>query len=242
MDSNKSEIFNFYDLKYQKKYGDLLLWQEIVEKAKEDQIKKVVFISDDLKEDWLFKIDKAEIGVRAELREELWVEANADLFLLTSNEFLTLSGIDPITKINLRAENNSENVYRLSDLDNLYAEYTITESNSDKDYLIRKLLISIEMIKRRAEVLKAEMRMPTNRLVLKNRKNEIRKGISEFFSGDYNSILSPDDLGRLSSLYKELIFLDINNKDYVISFSERALTTLNDIENNIKMETFNLED
>ncbi|MGF2074971.1 PIN domain-containing protein [Enterococcus casseliflavus] len=100
LDKNKTDISIFYGTHYKKKYGDLILWEEIIKKAKDEHIKKVVFISDDLKEDWIFKIEEEEIGVRAELREELWREAEADLFLLTSNKFLSLSGVgEEITKI-----------------------------------------------------------------------------------------------------------------------------------------------
>ncbi|MGG5322341.1 hypothetical protein IGL76_003119 [Enterococcus sp. DIV2381] len=100
MDKNKTDISIFYDMHYQKKYGDLILWEEIIKRAKDEQIKKVIFISDDLKEDWIFKIEEEEIGVRAELREELWTKAEADLFLLTSNQFLSLSGVgEEITKL-----------------------------------------------------------------------------------------------------------------------------------------------
>lgn len=234
MDSDKSDIFNFHDLKYQKKYGDLILWQEIVEKAKEDQIKKVVFISDDLKEDWLFKIDKAEIGVRAELREELWVEANADLFLLTSNEFLSLSGIAPITKSNLRDENNSENVYRLSDLDNLYTKYTITESNSDRKNIIEEVLDSIKVIKKLIELLRIESSVNLGINTLNDRKSELRQEISKLLSGNYTSIFPPSEYSRLSSILSQLQFLDIFNKNDVTSFSKNALNILYDIEANIK--------
>ncbi|MEY8307798.1 PIN domain-containing protein [Enterococcus faecium] len=234
MDSDKSDIFNFHDLKYQKKYGDLILWQEIVEKAKEDQIKKVVFISDDLKEDWLFKIDKAEIGVRAELREELWVEANTDLFLLTSNEFLSLSGIAPITKSNLRDENNSENVYRLSDLDNLYTKYTITESNSDRKNIIEEVLDSIKVIKKLIELLRIESSFNLGINTLNDRKSELRQEISKLLSGNYTSIFPPSEYSRLSSILSQLQFLDIFNKNDVTSFSKNALNILYDIEANIK--------
>ncbi|MFP7386585.1 PIN-like domain-containing protein [Enterococcus hirae] len=234
MDSDKSDIFNFHDLKYQKKYGDLILWQEIVEKAKEDQIKKVVFISDDLKEDWLFKIDKAEIGVRAELREELWVEAKADLFLLTSNEFLSLSGIAPITKSNLRDENNSENVYRLSDLDNLYTKYTITESNSDRKNIIEEVLDSIKVIKKLIELLRIESSFNLGINTLNDRKSELRQEISKLLSGNYTSIFPPSEYNRLSSILSQLQFLDIFNKNDVTSFSKNALNILYDIEANIK--------
>lgn len=136
MDNNKTDISIFYDIQYQKKYGDLILWEEIIKRAEDEQIKKVIFISDDLKEDWIFKINDEEIGVRAELREELWIKAKADLFLLNSNQFLSLSGVgEEITKrdnINL----NRNNI----DVDTI-DEYFLNEN----EYLGRKKYISSEL-------------------------------------------------------------------------------------------------
>lgn len=63
------------------KYGDLIIWKQIIKYVKEDiSIKNVIFITDDNKEDWVNKYDNGTgekiIHARYELIEELLTEAN----------------------------------------------------------------------------------------------------------------------------------------------------------------------
>ncbi|HOE76382.1 MAG TPA: PIN-like domain-containing protein [Rectinema sp.] len=51
------------------KYGDLIIWFEIIEKAKEDQ-KPVIFVTDDSKEDWWWEFKGQKFGPRPELVHE----------------------------------------------------------------------------------------------------------------------------------------------------------------------------
>ncbi|WP_143351924.1 hypothetical protein [Enterococcus faecium] len=116
---------------------------------------------------------------------------------------MSLSGIDPITKSNLRDENNSENVYKLDDFDNLYAEYTITESNSDRKKIIEEVLDSIKVIKQLIELLRIESSTYSGINTLYNRKSELRQEISKLLSGNYTSIVLPSDYSRLSSILSQ---------------------------------------
>jgi len=73
-------------------YGDLIIWKQIIVKAKDDNIDTVIFITDDVKEDWWYILDsngKKEIGVRAELREEIYRESNISSFeVLRTTDFM----------------------------------------------------------------------------------------------------------------------------------------------------------
>ena len=60
LDSNKGD---------DTQYGDFVLWKEILEKAKESN-NHVIFILDDVKEDWWLEIGGKTIGARPELRAE----------------------------------------------------------------------------------------------------------------------------------------------------------------------------
>jgi hypothetical protein len=96
-DANKSKQsnnkFQFSGLSFQREYGDLILWKQLLEHAKMNEgIKSVIFISDDAKEDWWYIIDaqgEKTIGPRAELRQEICEESDIDLFtILNTSDFL----------------------------------------------------------------------------------------------------------------------------------------------------------
>lgn len=53
------------------KYGDYFVWREVLEKAKAEEC-HVVFLSDDRKEDWVYKVSGKDVGPRTELVEEFY--------------------------------------------------------------------------------------------------------------------------------------------------------------------------
>lgn len=58
---------------YQKKYGDYLIWHQILANAKENKIEALVFVTDDTKDDWWWNITSdgpKTLGPRPELIEE----------------------------------------------------------------------------------------------------------------------------------------------------------------------------
>ncbi|AYR25748.1 PIN-like domain-containing protein [Herbaspirillum rubrisubalbicans] len=92
-DKGGSAQFMFQGLLYEAKYGDLILWKQLIEYAKEKAIKKIIFLTDDDKEDWWQSVRESgpkKIGPRPELREELRREAGVDFFhMYNSATFLT---------------------------------------------------------------------------------------------------------------------------------------------------------
>lgn len=86
--------FHIYGgLKHKRLYGDLVLWKQLLEKAKADtNIRKVIFVTDDGTEDWwwIYKShgDKV-IGPRPELIEEIREVANVERFYMyKTDQFL----------------------------------------------------------------------------------------------------------------------------------------------------------
>jgi hypothetical protein len=79
----------FKDLKKDddKKFGDLILWKQIIDKAK-DIKKPVVFISGDVKEDWWLEKDGKRIMPLPALKKEIFDEAGVDFHIYTADRFL----------------------------------------------------------------------------------------------------------------------------------------------------------
>lgn len=75
MDSKKEGFYPYEDKKFERKFGDLLLWKEIIEKCKTEKIKYAVLVTGDVKEDWWQKKRGMKLGARIELLNEIYTEA-----------------------------------------------------------------------------------------------------------------------------------------------------------------------
>lgn len=49
--------YTYSNLEYIPMYGDLIIWNQIIEKGKEDNIESIILVSDEMKEDWKYKLD-----------------------------------------------------------------------------------------------------------------------------------------------------------------------------------------
>lgn len=70
-----------------RKFGDLIVWKQLMLKAKSDS-KPIVFITDDKKEDWWLEQSGRTIGPRTELREEFIKEVSQDFWMYTVDKFI----------------------------------------------------------------------------------------------------------------------------------------------------------
>jgi hypothetical protein len=89
-DKNPHEAIFYHDgLCYHRKFGDLILWKQLLNHAKENNVKSVLFITSDRKEDWWWREKGKTIGPRPELVREISRVANVELFwLYSSDQFL----------------------------------------------------------------------------------------------------------------------------------------------------------
>lgn len=70
-----------------KKYGDLILWYQIIDKAKESK-KPIIFISGDIKEDWWLEKNGKRIMPLPKLKKEIFEKAGVDFHIYTADRFL----------------------------------------------------------------------------------------------------------------------------------------------------------
>lgn len=89
------EYYAFEGLNYKKGFGDLIVWKQIIEFARTNEKKKVIFVTDDTKEDWMRIINshgKKTISARPELVSEIFKEAGVETFYIyDTNSFLDYS-------------------------------------------------------------------------------------------------------------------------------------------------------
>jgi hypothetical protein len=91
-DSKSPDEYMHGGLIYKRKYGDFIIWKQILEHCKKSGNKSLIFITDDAKEDWWRIIDldgPKTIGPRAELIDEARRIGEIDQFLMyTPDQFL----------------------------------------------------------------------------------------------------------------------------------------------------------
>ncbi|WP_052480949.1 PIN domain-containing protein [Gilvimarinus agarilyticus] len=88
-DDKNPDEFTYSGLTYKRKYGDLIIWKQIISHAANNDLKNIIFITDDNKADWWWKVDSGgskTIGVRPELKDEIYREAKVENFHVYNTE------------------------------------------------------------------------------------------------------------------------------------------------------------
>lgn len=89
-DADKGEeIFRDGGITYQRKFGDLILWRQLLNHADQHTIKKVVFVTGDKKKDWWLTEDGKTLGPLPELVQEIKASSPVELFwMYSADQFL----------------------------------------------------------------------------------------------------------------------------------------------------------
>lgn len=90
-DSDKTGSYFVGKNEYKRKFGDLILWQEIIKKAKKDKLKYIIFVTGDVKEDWWLEKSGKKLGPRKELLNEIYEAAPSlkAFYLYDTSRFLS---------------------------------------------------------------------------------------------------------------------------------------------------------
>lgn len=85
-----------------RQYGDLVLWLQIIDKAKESN-KPMVLVTDDRKDDWWQNFHGDMIGPRPELVDEMAREAGVPFYMYTPDRFMSWAGDSLPEKVSAEA-------------------------------------------------------------------------------------------------------------------------------------------
>jgi len=119
-----------------KKYGDFIVWTEIIEKAKTEK-KSIILISDERKKDWLWNLkDGRTIGPRQELVEEIKEKANVSFHIYSSERFLNYGQNYLNENVNQEAIEEIEGIKKYN---NMKVDELVQESNKIIDNFHRTL-------------------------------------------------------------------------------------------------------
>lgn len=95
-DQENEKIRQYGNLHYQRKFGDLIIWKDIIDYSREHASEgpKVVYITNDgqsdKKNDLLYKVNNLIVGPHISLMNELQVEADKELHILSNLRFVQL--------------------------------------------------------------------------------------------------------------------------------------------------------
>lgn len=88
-DDGESEEFTYGGLTYKRKYGDLVVWKQIIDYTQTENVKNIIFVTDDGKDDWWYKVKSngpKTIGPRPELVDEIARLGNVEKFYMYNSE------------------------------------------------------------------------------------------------------------------------------------------------------------
>lgn len=87
MIEKKGELKFWGGLRYESEYGDLIVWNQMIDKAKKEK-KPIVFITEDTKDDWWQKEKGLTLGPRIELIEEFQRKTSQNFYMYRVFRFM----------------------------------------------------------------------------------------------------------------------------------------------------------
>ncbi len=99
--------YEYGGIKYKRLYGDLLIWKQILNEAKAKNLKHIILLTDDIKQDWWWIVGGKTLGPRPELNSEINRVAGVELFhMYTLERFLEFSA----TYLDVKVSETSINI------------------------------------------------------------------------------------------------------------------------------------
>jgi hypothetical protein len=112
------------------KFGDLILWKEILQKSKTEK-KPIIFVTSDIKEDWFLKVSGMIVGPLPELTEEFIKETDCQFYSYPLDQFLTIASQRGLLEIHEDAiEEIEERIQQSSDKEQ-YSTNDVGNSNQE---------------------------------------------------------------------------------------------------------------
>lgn len=122
------ETYRDRGITYPRKFGDLILWRQLLEHVKQNSLKAIVFVTGDRKKDWWWLDDGKTLGPLPSLVQEINSTTPAELFwMYSADQFLQNA------EVHLKAtEVTKEAIDQVKEVSDQYAEILrVSESITD---------------------------------------------------------------------------------------------------------------
>lgn len=234
--SGDSELF----VEKCRKYGDLIVWSQVIDKASESG-KGVVFVTDDKKEDWWERFNGKTVGPRPELVKEFRDKTNETFHMYQADRFLELARENLDAQVSKEIVEEIREVRRRDKLAYKRMKEMEMELLSQGKNKINRLYLELENSRRRMTAYGKERHMLKQRLhELDAQRNELShyrehlrgegyvESEPEPFISHYAALSEEyakvrDDLEALSMKYQD-------SKQYMMELEREVAHRINSIE------------
>lgn len=125
-----------------RKFGDLIIWFQIIEQAKTDK-KPIILVTDEQKEDWWWKINgTTTIGPRYELRKEIKEQSGIEFYMYQSEQFMKHAG----EYLKVKFDKNLIEQVKKSKEEHTQSQNELSVSSTDNIGLSEEVKVSIDPI------------------------------------------------------------------------------------------------
>jgi hypothetical protein len=102
---------------YERKFGDYVVWTQLLEYAQTAGVTRVIFVTSDVKPDWWEFLEKERVGPLPELRSEIARVGVADFAMYTLADFMVGAGVHLGVAVTDNAKRDVEEIERGSQSD-----------------------------------------------------------------------------------------------------------------------------
>lgn len=211
----KSQFYSYKSINYDGEYGDFYVWHQILTYVESNQIKNVVYVTNDAKSDFFFKIDGKVRGPNESLITEIKSKGANEFILQNINTFLHHANT------HLNAEIDDTTIIELTNA---------SPPNKDNIDLL-KIMKKQELQKSISNYIKGSLSINSFKLLkdtynktLKNRNSTIKEleALNSTQIGDFDQS-ELDGLER----YKEELSSKINKYNAIMKSMEKMLINTN---------------
>lgn len=175
-------------------FGDLVIWKEMLEKAKADK-RPIVFITDDAKEDWWYIHDDKTYGPRTELIREFVADTKQQVYLYNSESFLRYADQFLAANVSPDALEEVANSQERDRLLTFELGYEDVETPSDAE---------IEAAGSRLEALEADPESEAYMQAFQEHERLVARKAADTFMSTVHSRLSPGAQAKRAALIEEI--------------------------------------
>lgn len=147
------------------KYGDFVIWKEMIRNAKEKN-KPIVFVTEDNKENWVYEIGGEKMGVDPKMQKEVSYDANVNIIIYSTSQLLKYGSKNEVDNSIIK-ELDDESIYiknRIKETensckqmqkeieslekekDNLFDLLSLRNDGSERHYVERRTMEIIDRI------------------------------------------------------------------------------------------------
>lgn len=188
-----------------RKFGDLIVWKQILDKSNELK-QGIILVTDDRKEDWWIRFKGKTLSPRPELKKEFLDETKQSFHMYQSDRFLEFA-----TKY-LNEEINANAIQEIRELRRLDERERLRELRRKKEYFRYK--------EKREELLKQRLILEDELKFLEDKKGFIESSLEEQFLILDNSDPSEFDDTKMNRLKRDLRVLSRKMEQIISNIEE----------------------